>query len=203
MDKRKLESIDALKSLLEILNEQVDRYVPYEEIEKLYNKRLISKEKDNVARSNHLKNALLYAQGINVLAPPNKKGVPDVRAPHTASYLADVAQIMQTRLIERFDNPTTHEQGYKITISGMELLNQLKFGDSIEKIKGSSLRLENLTKVLMLFTAFLILTSFSILYIDTNGNLLKIFWSIVFGFSLVLVLLITWHVVNKLMEKRF
>ena len=110
---------------------------------------------------------------------------------------------MQTRLIERFDNPTTHKQCYKITISGMELLNQLKFGDSIEKIKGSSLRLENLTKVLMFFTVFLILTSFSILYIDTNGNLLKIFWSIVFGFSLVLVLLITWHVVNKLMEKRF
>ena len=71
----------------------MDRYISYEEIEKLYKKRLISKEKDNVARNNHLKNALLYAQGLNVLAPPNKKGVPDVRAPHTASYLADVAHI--------------------------------------------------------------------------------------------------------------
>jgi hypothetical protein len=162
----KLESLDKLDVLLEILNERSDRYVPYDEIEKEFMKRVKAKKKfDVVGLRDKLVNVLSYAEGLrDDLPPANENGLPDQYVQHTASYLADIAQIRYTKLIDRTKLPlkvegkTKEQDCYMITIRGIEVLNQLRNSIHSKELLISSKRLEILTIILIIFTAILIAT---------------------------------------------
>lgn len=173
----KLESLEKLKILLEILNEQSDRYVPYDEIEKEFMKRVNSKKRfDVVDLRNKLVNVLSYAEGLrDDLPPANDKGLPDQYVPHTASYLADIAQIRYTKLIDRIRLPlkvegkTKEQDCYMVTIRGIEVLNQLRNSSHSKELLISSKRLEILTIILIIFTAILIATKPFYISLDVLG----------------------------------
>lgn len=174
----KLESLEKLEVLLEILNEQSDRYVPYGEIEKEFMKRVNSKKRfDEVDLRNKLVNVLSYAEGLrDDLPPTNEKGLPDQYVPHTASYLADIAQIRQTKLIDRMRLPlkvegkTKEQDCYMITIRGIEVLNLLRNSRYSKGLLVSSRRLEILARVTGILTIFLIVMT--ILSISSNSVLI-------------------------------
>ena len=161
----KLKSLEKLEVLLEILNEQSDRYVSYDEIEKEFIERVNSRKKfDEGDFKNKLINTLLYSEGLPELPPANTKGIPKQNIPHTASYLADIAQIRYTKLIDRMrlqlkvEGKTKEQDCYMITVRGIEVLNHLRNSRHSKELSESSRRLEKLTFVLIIFTFILIVT---------------------------------------------
>ena len=137
---------DVLEALLEILNEQLDRYVPKGDVEREFRKRIDPGNKvDSTSLQNSLQNALVAAEGLPILSPTNEQGLPDDLMPHTPEYLAHSAQILQTKLIERMRLPsqdssgkTVEQDSYKITLRGLEELNAIKLNKNIKQFKASN-----------------------------------------------------------------
>ena len=148
----KLESLEKLEVLLEILNEQSDRYTPDSELKTKFKERLNPNKKlDNTALENSFNNTTSYALGIN-----DKVGRPLIDTPE---YLAAIAQIWQTKLIDmQFPYEINKENCYMITIKGIEVLNHLRNSRHSKDLLISSKRLEILTMILIIFTAILIAT---------------------------------------------
>ena len=133
----KLDSTEKLEALLNLLNKESNRYMSVTEIEgRLGNKF------DGLV--------LLYAEGLNdKLGPSNPFGA------HSTEYLADVAQIWQTKLIDRMDlivNGKT-ENCYMIKVKGIEVLNQLQLNKNIIDFNESSYKT---TIAIALLTVFLV-----------------------------------------------
>lgn len=83
-------------ALLEVLNKQPDRYVPKEDVEREFRKRIDPRNKvDSTSLQNSLRNALIAAEGLPILSPTNEQGLPDDFMPHTSEYLGHSAQILQ------------------------------------------------------------------------------------------------------------
>lgn len=139
----KIEGDSRLETLLEILNEQPDRYIPLSEIKSKFKLRY-NEEIDQVALENSLTNLSLSIEGLPELPPTNKRGLPDNLTPHNAEHLANIAQIRQTKLIDRMrlklkENDRLVEQDcYMITIKGLEMLNQLRLNRNIVKFNESN-----------------------------------------------------------------
>lgn len=139
-------NMDILEALLEILNEQLDKYVPKKEIEGKFKKKLDPRNKvDPTSLHNSLENILISAEGMPLLPPTNKQGLSDDYAPHTAEYLSDTAQILQTKLIQKTRLPIQEDNGnqteqdcYKITVRGLEELDAIKLNKNIKQFKDSS-----------------------------------------------------------------
>ena len=148
----KLKSLEKLEVLLEILNEQSDRYIPDSELKTKFKERLNPNKKlDNTALENSFNNTIIYALGIN-----DKVGRPLIDTPE---YLAAIAQIWQTKLIDmQFPYEINKENCYMITIKGIEVLNHLRNSRHSKDLLISSKRLEILTMILIIFTAILIAT---------------------------------------------
>ncbi len=162
---KRLESIAYLRTILEILNEESDRYVPKSEIKTKFLGRLNpNKELDDVALENSLNNTLSYAEGIN-----DKVGRPKV---DTAEYLANVAQIWQTKLIEMEKLPINGKQEdcYMIKIKGIEVLNQMQLNKNIINFQNSS---DRSSRAIFILTIFLVaLAAIQILlFIDSQPGL--------------------------------
>ena len=82
----KLKSLEKLEVLLEILNEQSDRYVPDSELKTEFKDRLNPNKKlDNTSLENSFNNTIIYALGINDKAGRQSTDTPE--------YLAAIAQI--------------------------------------------------------------------------------------------------------------
>jgi hypothetical protein len=149
----KLESLKKLEVLLEILNEQSDGYIPDNELKTKFKERLNPNKKlDDTRLENIFNNTITYALGLN-----DKVGRPIV---HTPEYLAAIAQIWQTKLIDLMpvSNEINKENCYMITIKGIEVLNQLRNSRHSKELLILSKRLEILTIILIIFTAILIAT---------------------------------------------
>ena len=205
---QKLESLEKLEVLLEILNEQSDRYVPYDEIEREFMKRLNSRKKfSEVDLRNKLVNILFYSEGLPELPPANAKGIPEQNVPHTASYLADIAQIRQTKLIERMrlplkeDSKTKEQDCYMITIRGIEVLNHLRNSRHSKGLLESSRRLEILTFVLIAFTGYLIVYSVASIIINCKGESACYTYPLEVGFGTVIVIAILVFMLHWLCSK--
>jgi hypothetical protein len=210
----RLESLEKLWILLESLNEQPDRYVPYDEIEKEFMKRLNHKKKfDEVDLRNKLVNVLSYAEGLrDDLPPANEKGLPDQYVPHTTSFFADIAQIRQTKLIDRMrlplkeDGKTREQDCYMITIRGIEVLNHLRNSRHSEGLLASSKRLEILTLALLVFTGYLIVYSITSIMISCKGETSCYSYPLEVGFGTVVTIIILIAIVlflySKLKSKR-
>ena len=143
----KLKSVDKLEAFLTFLSNNPNRYVPRGDIEKALKDKF-----DN--------NVIAYALGLNDrVAPPNRSGIPDPNARQTASYLADIAQIRQTKLIDvkmvylDYPRSRTQQDGYILTGKGIEVLNQLQ-------LKRSSQNLEFLTMILIIGTILLVIIAY-------------------------------------------
>ena len=159
----KLESLEKLEVLLEILNEQSDRYTPDSELKTKFKERLNPNKKlDNTALENSFNNTTSYALGIN-----DKVGRPLIDTPE---YLAAIAQIWQTKLIDmQFPYEINKENCYMITIKGIEVLNHLRNSRHSKDLLISSKRLEILTMILIIFTAILIATKPLYVSLDVLG----------------------------------
>jgi len=83
------------------------------------------------------------------LAPNNKTGILDQKAPQNAEYLADVAEIRQTKFIDMMS--LGKENGYSITPKGIEFLNSLNLQKSSRRLEESTLKLIALTGLLAVF----------------------------------------------------
>ncbi len=161
----KLKSLEKLEVLLEILNEKSDRYIPDSELKTKFKERLNPNKKlDNTALENSFNNTIIYALGIN-----DKVGRPLIDTPE---YLAAIAQIWQTKLIDMEQLPIEgrKENCYMITIRGIEVLNQLRNSRHSKGLLKSSRRLEMLARVTGLLTIFLIVMA--ILSISSNSILI-------------------------------
>ena len=161
----KLKSLEKLEVLLEILNEKSDRYMPDSELKTEFKERLNPNKKlDNTALENSFNNTITYALGIN-----DKVGRPLIDTPE---YLAAIAQIWQTKLIDMEQLPIEgkKENCYMITISGIKVLNQLRNSRHSKGLLTSSRRLEMLARVTGLLTIFLI--AITILSISSNSVLI-------------------------------
>lgn len=188
----KLQSIERLEALLDFLNARPNRYVRRSEIEKGLGKKF-----DN--------NALSYALGINDKLPPaNKAGIPDPKECHTASYLADIAQIRQTKFIDvemvyvNHSKSKQKENGYMLTPRGIELLNQIHSVKYSKGILTSSKNLEWLTWILILATIVLLLVTLpnSFGTICGSNTICNGFGRLVeTAFSLILIALILWKLI--------
>jgi hypothetical protein len=158
----KLESLEKLEVLLEILNEQSDKYVPYNEIEKEFMKRVNSKKKFNeVDLRNKLVNILNYAAGYlrDDVPLSNETG----SGLSYVAYLADITQIRNAKLViwwrcSKKGGKTRDQDCYMITLRGVEVLNHLRNSRHSKDLLISSKRLEILTIILIIFTAILIAT---------------------------------------------
>lgn len=175
----KLKSLEKLEVLLEILNEQSDRRIPDSELETKFKERLNPNKKlDNTALDNSFKNTKNYALGIN-----DKVGRP---LRDTPEYLAAIAQIWQTKLIdmEQFTIEGKKANCYMITIRGIEVLNQLRNSRHSKELLISSKRLEILTIILIIFTAILIATKPFYVSLDVLG--IVIFIAVLYFISMKL-----------------
>ena len=160
----KLKSLEKLEVLLEILNEQSDRCIPDSELKTKFKERLNPNKKlDNTALENSFNNTTSYALGIN-----DKVGRPLIDTPE---YLAAIAQIWQTKLIDmkQLTINGKKENCYMITIKGIEVLNQLRNSRYSKDLLISSKRLEILTMILIIFTAILIATKPLYVSLDVLG----------------------------------
>ena len=174
----KLESLEKLEVLLEILNEQSDRYTPDSELKTKFKERLNPNKKlDNTALENSFNNTTSYALGIN-----DKVGRPLIDTPE---YLAAIAQIWQTKLIDmQFPYEINKENCYMITIKGIEVLNHLRNSRHSKDLLISSKRLEILTMILIIFTAILIATKPFYVSLDVLG--IVIFIAVLYFISMKL-----------------
>jgi hypothetical protein len=160
----KLKSLEKLEVLLEILNEQSDRYVPDSELKTRFKEHLNPNKKlDDTTIENSFNNTKVYALGIN-----DKVGRPSIDTPE---YLAAIAQIWQTKLIdmEQLTINGKKENCYMITIKGIEVLNQLRNSKYSKDLLISSKRLEILTMILIIFTVILIATKPLYVSLDVLG----------------------------------
>lgn len=137
---------DVLEALLEVLNKQLDGYVPKEDVEREFRKRIDPRNKvDSTSLQNSLQNVLISAEGLPILSPTNEQGLPDDSMHHTSEYLDHSAQILQTKLIERMQllsqdssGKTVERDWYKITLRGLEELNAIKLNRNIKQFKASN-----------------------------------------------------------------
>lgn len=143
---KKLKNVDHLRALLEILNENPDRYVPLSELKIKFKEKLDpDNELADGVLDNSLNNTLSFAVGIN-----DKVGRPKFDTP---AYLADIAQIWQTKLIEdeQFTIEGKKEWRYMIKIKGIEVLNQLELNKNIVSFNQSSDRASRSIGILTIF----------------------------------------------------
>jgi len=178
---KKLKSVEHLGALLEILNDEPDRYVPLSELKKKFKEKLDPNNEldDNalIALNNSLNNTLSYAEGINDrLAPPNSI--------HTPAYLADVAQIWQTKLIDREVQTVNgkKEDCYMIKIKGIEVLNQLQLNKNIIKFNETS---KGASDMIIILTIFLV--ALAILQMVDINQILKDLLLVILEVVLILV----------------
>ena len=95
-----------LEILLEVLNEQLDRYVPKEDIKREFKKRIDPRNRiDPTSLHNSLENALRTAEGLPILLP-NGFDLSEDWEHRRREDLAHSAQILQTKLIERMRLPS-------------------------------------------------------------------------------------------------
>ena len=192
----KLKSLEKLEALLEILNEQSDRYVPDSELKTKFKEHLNPNKKlDDTALENSFNNTKVYALGIN-----DKVGRPKTDTPQ---YLAAVAQIWQTKLIdlEQFDINGKKENCYMITIRGIEVLNHLRNSRHSKGLLESSRRLEILTFVLIAFTGYLIVYSVASIIINCKGESACYTYPLEVGFGTVIVIAILVFMLHWLCSK--
>ena len=169
-----LESLEKLEVLLEILNERSDRYVPYDEIEKEFMKRVNSKKEfTEEDLKNKLKNVLSYAAGSlrDDVPLSNESG----SGLSYVAYLADITQIRNAKLVIwlrclKEGGKTRDQDCYMITIRGIEVLNHLRNSGHSKGLLESSRRLEILARVTGILTIFLIVMA--ILSISSNSILI-------------------------------
>lgn len=115
---------DVLEVLLEILNEQLDSYMPKEDVERKFRKRIDPRNKvDSTSLQNSLQNALISAEGLPNLTPRNELDILGNLEVNRHEGLARSAQILQTKLIEGMHLPsqdssgkTVEQDSYKITL---------------------------------------------------------------------------------------
>lgn len=182
-----LESLEKLNVLLEILNEQSDRYIPDSELKTRFKERLNPNKKlDNIALENSFNNLITYALGLNdKLSPPSI---------HTSEYLAAIAQIWQTKLIEMIQLPLDgkEENCYMITVRGIEVLNHLRNSRHSKEMLSSSKRIELLARVTGILTIFLI--TITLLSISNNSILVFLlqknpsFIDMIYGIMVILLI---------------
>jgi len=98
------------------------------------------------------------------LAPNNKTGIPDQKAPQNAEYLADVAAIRQTKFIDMVS--LGKENWYSITPRGIEFLSSLNLQKSSLRLEKSTLRLIALTGLLSVFA---LASLFSFIYFQVHN----------------------------------
>ena len=196
----KLKSLEKLEVLLEILNEKSDRYMPDSELKTEFKERLNPNKKlDNTALENSFNNTITYALGIN-----DKVGRPLIDTPE---YLAAIAQIWQTKLIDMEQLPIEgkKENCYMITIRGIEVLNQLRNSRHSKGLLTSSRRLEILTLALIAFTGYLIVYSVASIMITCSGNAVCYTYPLEVGFGVVItiavLILILYFLYLKLKSK--
>ena len=156
-------------------------------------------------------NILSYSEGLPELPPANTKGIPEQNIPHNASYLADIAQIRYTKLIDRMRLPlqvegkTKEQDCYMITVRGIEVLNHLRNSRHSKGLLASSKRLEILTLALIAFTGYLIVYSVASIMISCNGKSACYSYPLMVGFGTVIVIailfLILYWVYSKLRSR--
>ena len=196
----KLKSLEKLEVLLEILNEQSDGYIPDSELKTRFKEHLNPNKKlDNTSLENSFNNTTIYALGIN-----DKVGRPLIDTPE---YLAAIAQIWQTKLIdmEQLTINGKKENCYMITIKGIEVLNNLRNSRHSKGLLTSSRRLEILTLALIAFTGYLIVYSVASIMITCNGNAVCYTYPLEVGFGVVItiavLILILYFLYLKLKSK--
>lgn len=152
----KLESAEILQNVLEVLNAQPYRYIPFREIEEEFNNAVNKRKKyDAIDIRNKLQLTLTNATGLNDQLQPHM-GV------DTTSHLADIAAIWQTKLVIYMRLPLeekgkkTEQECYMISFRGVEILNSLKNTNNTKRLARSSKILEVLTAILSILTAALI-----------------------------------------------
>ena len=141
-----------------------------------------NKKLDDTTIENSFNNTKVYALGIN-----DKVGRPLIDTPE---YLAAIAQIWQTKLIdlEQFDINGKKENCYMITIRGIEVLNNLRNSRHSKGLLTSSRRLEILTLALIAFTGYLIVYSVASIMITCNGNAVCYTYPLEVGFGVVITI---------------
>jgi len=149
--KHNLNLLDLLYKFLTILNNQPARYIPESEFRKIFSRSVRKFGYTDENEINNIFNTLLVDfQGLNAgLAPNNKTGIPDQKAPQDAEYLADVAEIRQTKFIDMMS--LGKENRYSITPKGIEFLNSLNLQKSSLRLEESTLKLITLTGLLSVF----------------------------------------------------
>ena len=134
-----------LEALLEVLNEQLDRYVPKGDIEREFKEKIDPRNKiDPTFLHGSLENALGAAEGLPILSP-NGLDLAEGWERRRHEDLANSAQILQTKLIERMRLPIKNSNGetveqdcYKITLRGLEELNAIKLHKAINRFRESN-----------------------------------------------------------------
>jgi len=164
--KHNLNLLDFLYKFLTILNNQPARYMPESEFRKIFSRSVRKFGYTDENEINNIFNTLLVDfQGLNAgLAPNDKTGIPDQKAPQNAEYLADVAEIRQTKFIDMLS--LGKENGYSITPKGIEFLSSLNLQKSSLRLEKSTLRLIELTGLLAVFA---LASLFSFIYFQVHN----------------------------------
>ena len=207
-----LEGIEYLRVFLEILNEQSNRCVSYDEIEKEFMKRVDPKKNfDREDLRKEMDRIILYSKGLPVIPPANKEGIPDENVPrgtyHSVHPLENSVERISTLLIEReklsveIEGKTTEQNCYSITVRGIQVLNNLRNSGQSKGLLESSKRLEVLTWILISLTGLLIVYSVTTNMISFNGKSIFYNYPLEVGFGTVIVIAILFIIVYRLYSK--